>query len=134
MSGSEQYRLAKRMRWSARIIGLLAAAMCLIMLLGEAVAESWEVTNQTDIIQGSLIGVLGVIGLAGCIISWWRERLSSLLLALTAAGFGIHIGLCAGRNHFLAWLMIGFPYLIASVLLLNSWLLSRKTPEKQEEG
>ena len=136
MLGSKQYRLAKRMRWAARIIGLLAAGLCLFMLIGETVAEvlaeGWKPINA-DIVAGILIGVLGVIGLAGCIVSWWRERLASLLLILTAAGFGIHIGLCAGRNHFLAWLMIGFPYLIASVLFFNSWHLSRQTLAEQKE-
>ena len=132
MLESKQYRLAKRMRWAARIIGLLAAVLCLFMLtastIAEVIAGDWETTSQTDIIQGSLIGVLGAIGLAGCIVSWWRERLASILLVLTAIGFGIHIGLCAGRNHFLAWLMVGFPYLIASVLFFISWRLSKKTP------
>ena len=138
MLRSKQHRLAKRMRWAARIIGLLAAGFCLFMLIGSAIAEvltgAWETTSQADIIQGSLIGVLGAIGLAGCIMSWWRERLASILLVLTAVGFGIHIGLVAGRNHFLVWLMMGFPYLIASVLLFNSWLLTRKTPEEQKGG
>ena len=132
MLEGKQYHLAKRMRWTARIIGLFAAGFTLAMLIGETVAEvltgTWETTSQADIIQGSLIGVLGVIGLAGCIVSWWRERLASILLVLTAIGFGIHIGLCAGRNHFLAWLMIGFPYLVASVLFFTSWRLSKKTP------
>ena len=132
MLESKQHRLAKRMRWAARIIGLLAAVLCLFMLtastIAEVIAGDWETTSQTDIIQGSLIGVLGAIGLAGCIVSWWRERLASILLVLTAIGFGVHIGICAGRNHFLAWLMMGFPYLIASVLFFNSWRLSRKTP------
>ena len=136
MPESNQHRLAKRMRWAARIIGLLAAGFCLLMLIGSTVAEvltgAWATTSQTDIIQGSLIGVLGAIGLAGCIVSWWRERLASLLLFLTAVGFGIHIGLFAGRNHFLVWLMMGFPYLIASVLLFNSWQLSRKILEEQK--
>jgi len=136
MLESKQYLLAKRMRWAARIIGLLAAGLCLFMLtastIAEVIAGDWETTSQTDIIQGSLIGVLGAIGLAGCIVSWWRERLASILLVLTAVGFGIHIGLVAGRNHFLVWLMMGFPYLIASVLLFNSWLLSRKTLEEQK--
>ena len=131
MLESKQYRLAKRMRWAARIIGLLAAVLCLFMLtastIAEVIAGDWETTSQTDIIQGSLIGVLGAIGLAGCIVSWWRERLASILLVLTAVGFGIHIGLVAGRNHFLVWLMMGFPYLVASVLFFISWRLSKKT-------
>ena len=138
MLESKQYRLAKRMRWAARIIGLLAAGFCLLMLIGstvaEVLAEGWETTSQTDIIQGALIGVLGAIGLAGCIVSWWRERLASILLVLTAVGFGIHIGIVAGRNHFLVWLMMGLPYLIASVLLFNSWQLSKKTLEEQKDA
>ncbi len=123
------------MRWAARIIGLLAAGFILAMLIGstvaEVLAEGWKPIDA-DIVAGILIGVLGVIGLAGCIVSWWRERLASILLVLTAVGFGIHIGLVAGRNHFLVWLIMGFPYLIASVLFFNSWLLSRKTLGEQK--
>ena len=123
------------MRWAARIIGLLAAGFCLLILIGETVtevlAEGWKPINA-DTVVGSLIGVLGAIGLAGCIVSWWRERLASILLVLAAVGFGIHIGLYAGRNHFLVWLMMGFPYLIASVLLFNAWLLSRTTWQSPE--
>jgi len=137
MSGSNQYHLAKSMRWSARIIGIIAAVFILFMIIGSTFAEftteAWETTSQADIIQGSLIGMLGVIGLAGCIVSWWRERLASILLVLTAIGFGIHIGLFAGRNHFLVWLMLGFPYLIASVLLFISWQLPQNTLEEQKE-
>ncbi len=135
MLESKQYRLAKRMRWAARIIGLLAAGVCLLMLIGstvaEVLAEGWKPINA-DIVVGILIGVLGAIGLAGCIMSWWRERLASILLVLTAIGFGVHIGLFAGRNHFLVWLMMGLPYLIASVLLFNSWQLSKKILEEQK--
>lgn len=137
MLESKQYRLAKRMRWAARIIGLLAAGFCLLMLIGatvaEVLAEGWKPINA-DIVVGILIGVLGAIGLAGCIMSWWRERLASILLVLTAIGFGVHIGLFAGRNHFLVWLMMGLPYLIASVLLFNSWQLSRKILEEQKDA
>ena len=81
---------------------------------------------------GILIGVLGIIGLTGCIVSWWREELAAILLVLTAVGFGIHIGIYAGRNHFLAWLMLGFPYLVAAMLLFYSWRLgyiSQRTTE-----
>jgi len=103
--------------------------MCLMMLIisatVEVLAEGWEAINA-DIVAGILIGVLGAIGLAGCIVSWWRERVAGILLVLTAIGFGIHIGLVAERNHFLAWLMVGFPYLVAAVLLFYSWRLSRK--------
>jgi len=74
MPGSNQHRLAKRMRWAARIIGLLAAGLCLLMLtastIAEVIAGNWGAISQTDIIQGSLIGVLGANGLSGSIVSW----------------------------------------------------------------
>ena len=126
MSDSKQYRLAKWMRWAARAIGLLISIFFLTILVGEAIAEGWETTTQADMVAGILIGVLGVIGLTGCIVSWWRERFAVILLLLTAAGFGVHIGIYAGRNHFLAWLMVGFPYLVVATLLFFSWLFSRK--------
>ena len=123
MLGSNQYRLAKRMRWAARAIGLVAAVFFIGMLIGSAVSEG--VGPMT--IESTTLVLLGAIGLAGCIVSWWRERLSAILLVLTAVGFGIHIGICAGRNHFLAWLIIGLPYLVAGILIFSSWRLSRKT-------
>ncbi|MBA7631664.1 hypothetical protein ES703_39199 [subsurface metagenome] len=126
MLESKQERLAKRMRWAGRVIGLVAAGFFLMMLIGTAVAEVLTESLEPMTIEGALLAVLGVIALAGCIVSWWRERLASILLILTAAGLGAHIGVCAGRNHFLAWLMMGFPYLVAGGLLLTSWRLSRK--------
>jgi len=126
VSDSKQYHLAKWMRWAARAIGLLISVFFLSIFFGEAIAEGWETTTKADMVAGILIGVLGIIGLTGCIVSWWREQLAAILLALTAVGFGIHIGIYAGRNHFLAWLMIGFPYLVAAMLLFFSWLISRK--------
>ncbi len=87
------------MRWTARVIGLLAAVFLLVILIGEAIAEvtggGLEPTNQDDTIAGILIGVLGVIALAGCIVSWWHERLAALLLFITALSLGIHIGVYA---------------------------------------
>ena len=129
MLESKQYRLAKQMRWTARVIGLLAAGFLLTMLIGAAIAEAltkgWGPIIE---IEGVLLGVLGIIALAGCIVSWWRERLAAILLVLTALGLGIHIGVFAGRNHMLVWSIMGLPYLVAAVLLFNFWWLSRKTP------
>jgi len=116
--------LVKLMRWSARVIGLIAALFLVAMLIGAAVTEGVEPIG----IAGITLGLLGVMALASCIISWWRERLAGILLVLTATGLGAHIGIFAGRNHFLAWLMVGLPYLVAGALLLVARRLSTKTP------
>ena len=63
---NKQYRLAKRMRWTVRVIGLGAAVFFVTMLIGEVLTEGLEPIT----IEGILLGVLGAVGLAGCIVSW----------------------------------------------------------------
>jgi len=116
------------MRLAARIIGLLAAGGFLMALIAIAIAEALAGGSEVIEIAGILLLILTAIALAGPIVSWWRERLAGILLILAAIGFGIHIGAYAGRNHFLAWSVVGLPYLIAGVLFLISWRLLRKTP------
>ena len=128
---SRQYRLAKGMRWAGRIIGLLAIGISLLMAIGSVFVEGWEGTSLTEAVPGVLMGVLAAIGLAGCILSWWQERLASLLLALTAVGFGLHIGFFAGFNHFQAWLIVGSPYLIAAALFFVSWQMKARKEHKE---
>ena len=131
---SKQYLLAKRMRLTGRIIGLFTAGFFLAFLIGEAIsealAEDWEATIG---VEGILLGILVAIALAGGIISWWRQRLGGILLILASIGLGIHIGIIAPRNHFLVWLVLGFPYLIAGGLILYAWWLDRKAAELKSE-
>ena len=120
-------RLAGRMRWTARIVGLVVAIFMTIMVIGSAAGE---ITSDEPIpfdVEGVTLGIITAVALAGCIMSWWRERLAAMLLVLAAIGLAIHIGISAGRNHVLAWTMLGLPYLIAGVLLFGSWRLSRNT-------
>ena len=107
MLESKRYRLAKRMRWAARVIGLVAAAFLVTMLISSAIAEALTEGLEPITIEGILLGVLGVIALAGVIVSWWREQLVAILLVFTALGLGIHIGVFAGRNHMLVWSVSG---------------------------
>ena len=126
MLESEQYRIVKLMRLAARIIGFGAAGFFLTFLIGEGIAEfaatGWEAIE----IEGVLLVVIVGIALAGCLLSWWREQLAGILLVSSAIAMGIHIGIVAQRNELLVWSMVGLPYLIAGVLFLNSWRLSRK--------
>jgi hypothetical protein len=116
----------KWMRWAGRIIVIVITAFLLTFLIGETVSEIQGTSTEPLTGEGITLGLLVAIGLAGCILCWWREKLASILLIITAVGLGIHIGICAGRNHLMAWSMIGLPYLAAGLLLLNSWRLSQK--------
>ena len=69
MLRSNKHVIAKRMRWAARIIGLGAAGFFLIMLIGGALTEGLG-RDIAEAIQGISLGALGLIALAGAIVSW----------------------------------------------------------------
>ena len=95
------------------------------MLIGEAISEFLAQGFITTSVEGGLLVIIGLVALAGCVMSWWRDILASILLVATSAGLGVHIGIYAGRNHFLVWSILGLPYLVAGVLLINAWRLSK---------
>jgi hypothetical protein len=121
-------RLARRMTWTAQIIGLVAAIFLAIMVIGSTAGEIIDEEPVSFDVEGVTLGIITVIALTGCILSWWRERLAATLLVLVAIGLAIHIGIAAGRNHVWAWIVLGLPYLIAGGLLFGSWRLLKKTP------
>jgi hypothetical protein len=91
------------------------------MLIGSAITEgAGPITIET----GTLV-FLGLMAVAGGILFWWKDAISGILLFLTSVGLGIHIGCYAGHNHFLAWVLVGLPYLIASILMVSSLRLSK---------
>ena len=96
------------------------------MLIGETVTEFISQGFVTTSIEGGLLVMIGIVALAGCVLSWRRDRLAGILLVTTSLGLGIHIGIFAGRNHIMAWSILGLPYLVAGVLLLYAWRLSRQ--------
>ncbi|MFQ6090231.1 MAG: hypothetical protein ACE5LD_02185 [Candidatus Bipolaricaulia bacterium] len=109
-------------RWTARAIGTVAAALFVVMLIGSAVAEG---VGPLTVESGTLV-LLGAVALAGGSVSWWRDMGAGILLVLTSIGLAAHIGYYAERNHLLAWSMIGLPFLVAGLLILSSWRLSRR--------
>ena len=123
--------MAGRLRLAGRIIGFGITVFGGAMLIGEAVGEftqkGWAViTEATPADPGVLLVIIGAVALAGCILSFWRERASGIMLVAVAGALGAHIAVFAARNHLLAWSMLGLPYLVAGILFLNSWRLSQE--------
>jgi len=116
------------MKWAARIIGLVVGGLFLGVLIGEAAGEFLDEGREAIETAGILLGVGVGLALLGTIVSWWRLRLAGILLAVASLGLGIHIAVYAGRNHLLAWRMIGLPCLVAGALFLISSRLSRQDP------
>ena len=114
-----QSSLTASMRFIGRAIGFTTALITMIMLIGGGLMPALQAA-------GILLVVIGIIAIAGGILSFWRERLAIMVLLLAAIGLGIHIGVYAEHNHFITWIILGLPYLTAAALLFFSWWLERK--------
>jgi len=127
MLDSKQHRLARRMTVAARVIGLGAVGFVLTLHIGwvsaDFLAQGWAAVSRDVII----IGVITVIALVGCIVSWGKLRVAGILLIVSAV-------LCATNippvqplipYDVRVWLIVGLPRLVAGVLFLNAWRLSR---------
>jgi len=121
VNNASKQRLTEPMRWAGRIICLVITVFGGIMLVGEATSEFLSQGFVSTSIEGALLVAIGIVALAGCVFSWRKDLLAGILLLITSAGLGIHIGVFAGHNHFMVWSMLGLPYLIAGLLLLCAW-------------
>ena len=140
MPATDKERLAKRIRWAARIVGLIAPVFFLFFM-GEQGITDIELTEIEGFkvislyLQSFLMGLCATIGLVGYIISWWRERPAGILLILAGVALVVIELLPASfrtpstphETHIIIVLLGNSPFLAAGVLFLLSWWLSRKT-------
>ena len=138
MPATNKNRLAKRIRRAARIVGLVAAVLGLILLIDQSI-DLTEIEGFKVIVlylQGFLMGLSAIIVLVGYIISWWRMLPAGILLILAGVALPVIVRLPASfrtpstpaETPIIMALLIGSPFLVAGVLFLLSWWLSRKTP------
>ena len=123
MSATSRQCLAKWMTWAARVIVLGTTAFLLLAWLLQMVWRT--VLWASDILYLIYLG----IALAGCIVSWWRQRLAGTLLLLVSLVLGSSLGLLSpwGTAVLIAWTWwLGLPFLIAGILVILSWWISRK--------
>jgi hypothetical protein len=133
MSATKQQRLAKRMRLAARVIGVVITTFFLLFLIGETITSIQAEGFKFDA-ESLFVVVPAVIALAGYIVSWWRERVGGSLLILVSIAFGILPSVGAQQHQvpwsmlqaLQGWLILGSPFLVAGVLFLLSWWLTRK--------
>ena len=127
--GNEKRRgLAIRTAWAARIIALATVAFFLFFLFAKDISGvmtrglSWMDPESTFVL------VLVAIGLAGCILSWWREWLAGVLLVLVSFPLGVTFGVSEMSSAIFIWTAVSLPllFLVAGVLFISSWWLSGK--------
>ena len=139
MPATNKNRLAKRIKRAARIVGLGIVVLGLLFGSGEAGTHITEIEGFKVIVlylQSLLMGSSAIIALVGCIISWWRVLPAGILLILAGVALPVIVRLPASfrtpttphETPIIMALVAGSPFLVAGVLFLLSWWLSRKTP------
>ncbi len=136
MSEVKSYRLAKGMRWAARIIGAVVAGLFLVFLIGETVDAVVSEGLAGIRAEGFFVAAPIVIAAAGSILSWWRVGTAGVLLVLAylLSGFmPVFVGIFLGRGimptevfRAPSWWIFMLPFLVAGILLLISRALSGK--------
>jgi len=109
-------RLAPAMKWTGRIIASIGASWFLLVFIGELTSGE----SQPFTWEGATVVAVGVVAIAGAVLSWWRERPAAAVLVLASFLIAVHIAVYAGSHHVLAWLGLGLPFLVAGGLLLAS--------------
>jgi multisubunit Na+/H+ antiporter MnhF subunit len=122
-----QYRVTRGMTVAARVIGLGTVGFVLTFLIGETSAEYLAKGWAAVTVEAVIVGVITGIALAGCIISWGKQRAAGVMLIVSAFLTATNIPPLQPLipNNVRVWLIVGLPYLVAGTLFLNSWRLSR---------
>jgi hypothetical protein len=135
MSATGNEPLAKLLKWAGRIIALAVAIIFLVFLVAEFVDSMTNGGLQHAIsVTGILTVVTTVLALIGSIISWWWLLPAGVLLIFAYLFGGISSGLVAVYHVGVFnlsqwsdfWTIPGILYLIAGVLFLISWCISKK--------
>ena len=112
-------RAGGRIRWTARILGLLIAVFTATMGIGTAVAEREEPVTGT----GVGVAVFFTWIVVGMLAGWRWEKLGGISGVLAGVGFGLFVYFTAGRNEIPAAVVMGLPIIIVSLgfLVADRW-------------
>jgi len=76
-------------------------------------------------LEGTILGFLVAIVVIGVIIAWFREGIGGTITVIGAIALSIFSYISAGHNKILAVLTSGIPFLIAGILSLISWWITK---------
>ena len=102
-----------------RVLGTALSAIWLLILLAGLIAGDDEVTVDDDAaIQGAVLTALGLGAIAGFVLSFRWNRPGGLLTLVAGCLLCVFAVITAGRNHWLAVLVSGVPWLVVASLIL----------------
>jgi hypothetical protein len=120
--------------WAARILGLIVLVFFLMILIGEMVTAIQDEGFEFDV-ESLYVILPTIIALTGYILGWWHKITGGSLLIFVSIVFGILTSVSAWQHQtpwssvraFVAWSIIGLPFLVIGALYLISAYLDRKT-------
>ena len=102
-----------------RVLGTALSAIWLLIFLAGLIAGDDEVTVDDDAaIQGAVLTLLGLAAIAGFALSFRRNRQGALLTLVVGCLLCVFALVTAGRNHWLAGLVSGVPWIVVAGLIL----------------
>ncbi|MGD2252419.1 MAG: hypothetical protein PVF70_05820 [Anaerolineales bacterium] len=110
-------RTVRVLRWIARILGMVAGAFWLLIMVVTVVAELIS-NGFSPSGEGEILAGLVILAFASVLIAWRRETIGGAVTLLTGVALGSFSYLTAGRNKIGIVLLTGAPFAIAGVLFL----------------
>ena len=110
-----------------RFLGTALSAIWLFILVAHLVGGDDEATIETEeaTIQGVVLATLAIAAIGGFLLSLRRRRLGGILTVVTGCLLCVFAAVTAGRNHWLAILVSGVPWIVVGSLTL---LAGRRRP------
>jgi hypothetical protein len=133
MDGANGSAVATRI---GRVLGTVLSAIWLFILLAGLFAGDDELAVETEeaTIQGAVLTALGIMAITGFVLSLRWTRPGGLLTLVAGCLLCVFASVTAGRNHWLAVLVAGVPWVVVSGLMLVGGLRRAGTATEREVG
>lgn len=105
---------SRLVRSSARIIGATASVGWLFILISSLVVEGWSTLEGEGVVLGALI-LLAIIGVA---VAFAAENSGGSIAFVAGLALSVFAVITAGRNHWLAVLVSGAPFVVSGALFI----------------
>lgn len=108
-------------KWMARLIGLTASLMWLTMIGADLVVEGILPLEP----EGIILGVLILAAVSGVATAFINDDVGGSITLVSGIALSVFALVTAGRNHWLAVLVSGAPFMVAGALFLIGAHMSR---------
>ena len=119
-----------------RVLGTVLSAIWLLILLAGLFAGDDELTVETEeaTIQGAVLTALGITAITGFVLSLRWTRPGGLVTLVAGCLLCVFAAVTAGRNHWLAVLVSGVPWVVVGGLMLVGGRRRADTAVEREVG